>query len=117
MYAQDYLYVHALSVEMAEAFAEYLHKRIRGKLGFAAKEAHAPQGDASSMDLTLGTNAPFVMPAKAGIQGDEHRTRGPWTPAYARATKREVMGTIRLFRTTGARLSRQPLLVRLPGLP
>ncbi len=36
---QDYLYLHGLSVEMAEAMAEYLHKRIRGELGFAAEEA------------------------------------------------------------------------------
>ena len=36
---QDYLYLHGLSVEMAEAFAEYVHKRIRGELGFAAAEA------------------------------------------------------------------------------
>ncbi|MBV8889721.1 MAG: methionine synthase [Alphaproteobacteria bacterium] len=36
---QDYLYLHGLSVEMAEAFAEYLHKRIRGELGFASEEA------------------------------------------------------------------------------
>jgi hypothetical protein len=39
---QDYLYLHGLSVEMAEAFAEYLHKRIRGELGFAAEEARDP---------------------------------------------------------------------------
>ena len=36
---QDYLYLHGLSVEMAEALAEYLHRRIRGELGFAAEEA------------------------------------------------------------------------------
>jgi 5-methyltetrahydrofolate--homocysteine methyltransferase len=36
---QDYLYLHGLSVEMAEAMAEYLHKRIRAELGFAAEEA------------------------------------------------------------------------------
>jgi 5-methyltetrahydrofolate--homocysteine methyltransferase len=36
---QDYLYLHGLSVEMAEGFAEYLHKRIRGELGFAGEEA------------------------------------------------------------------------------
>jgi 5-methyltetrahydrofolate--homocysteine methyltransferase len=36
---QDYLYLHGLSVEMAEAFAEYVHKRIRSELGFAAEEA------------------------------------------------------------------------------
>jgi len=29
--------LHGLSVEMAEGFAEYVHKRIRGELGFAAE--------------------------------------------------------------------------------
>jgi 5-methyltetrahydrofolate--homocysteine methyltransferase len=32
---QDYLYLHGLSVEMAEAMAEYVHKRIRADWGFA----------------------------------------------------------------------------------
>jgi 5-methyltetrahydrofolate--homocysteine methyltransferase len=36
---QDYLYLHGLGVEMAEALAEYVHKRIRGELGFAKEEA------------------------------------------------------------------------------
>ena len=36
---QDYLYLHGLSVEMAEGLAEYIHKRIRAELGFAAEEA------------------------------------------------------------------------------
>jgi 5-methyltetrahydrofolate--homocysteine methyltransferase len=36
---QDYLYLHGLSVEMAEALAEYVHRRVRGELGFAADEA------------------------------------------------------------------------------
>jgi 5-methyltetrahydrofolate--homocysteine methyltransferase len=36
---QDYLYLHGLSVEMAEAMAEYLHKRIRAELGFTGEEA------------------------------------------------------------------------------
>jgi 5-methyltetrahydrofolate--homocysteine methyltransferase len=35
---QDYLYLHGLSVEMAEALAEYIHKRIRAELGFAAED-------------------------------------------------------------------------------
>jgi 5-methyltetrahydrofolate--homocysteine methyltransferase len=35
---QDYLYLHGLSVEMAEATAEYVHKRIRAELGFAAED-------------------------------------------------------------------------------
>ncbi|MGE5201566.1 MAG: methionine synthase [Acidobacteriota bacterium] len=36
---RDYLYLHGLSVETAEAMAEYVHKRIRAELGFAAEEA------------------------------------------------------------------------------
>jgi len=35
---QDYLYLHGLSVEMAEAMAEYAHKRIRAELGYAAED-------------------------------------------------------------------------------
>ena len=35
---QDYLYLHGLSVEMAEAMAEYTHKRIRAELGFANED-------------------------------------------------------------------------------
>jgi len=31
---KDYLYLHGLSVEMAEALAEYVHTRIRAELGF-----------------------------------------------------------------------------------
>ena len=36
---KDYLYLHGLSVEMAEAMAEYVHKRIRGELGFGHEDA------------------------------------------------------------------------------
>ena len=35
---QDYLYLHGVGVEMAEAMAEYVHKRIRAELGFAAED-------------------------------------------------------------------------------
>ena len=35
---QDYHYLHGLSVEMAEAMAEYVHKRIRAELGFAGED-------------------------------------------------------------------------------
>ncbi len=35
---QDYLYLHGLSVEMAEAMAEYVHKRIRAELGHAGED-------------------------------------------------------------------------------
>jgi 5-methyltetrahydrofolate--homocysteine methyltransferase len=36
---QDYLYLHGLGVETAEALAEYIHKRVRGELGFARDDA------------------------------------------------------------------------------
>jgi len=36
---QDYLYLHGLGVEMAEAMAEFVHKRIRAELGFAEEDA------------------------------------------------------------------------------
>ncbi len=35
---QDYLYLHGLSVEMAEAMAEYVHKRIRAEWGYAGDD-------------------------------------------------------------------------------
>jgi 5-methyltetrahydrofolate--homocysteine methyltransferase len=35
---QDYLYLHGLSVEMAEGMAEYVHKRARAELGFASED-------------------------------------------------------------------------------
>jgi 5-methyltetrahydrofolate--homocysteine methyltransferase len=35
---QDYLYLHGLGVEMAEATAEYIHKRIRSELGFGHED-------------------------------------------------------------------------------
>lgn len=35
---QDYLYLHGLGVEMAEALAEFIHKRIRSELGFGGED-------------------------------------------------------------------------------
>jgi len=35
---QDYLYLHGLGVEMAEALAEYVHKRIRAELGYGSED-------------------------------------------------------------------------------
>jgi 5-methyltetrahydrofolate--homocysteine methyltransferase len=58
---QDYLYLHGLGVEMAEALAEYVHKRVRGELGFA-------QYDAREVDQLLqqgyrGSRYSFGYPA------------------------------------------------------
>ncbi|MBI4968943.1 MAG: methionine synthase [Rhodospirillales bacterium] len=36
---QDYLYLHGLGVEMTEALAEHLHKRIRAELGIGGEDA------------------------------------------------------------------------------
>ncbi len=38
---QDYLYLHGLGVEMAEALAEYVHKRIRAELGIGKEDARS----------------------------------------------------------------------------
>jgi len=40
----DYLYLHGLGVEMAEAMAEYWHRRIRQELGIAGADADTPEG-------------------------------------------------------------------------
>ena len=37
---KDYLYLHGLGVEMTEAMAEYVHKRIRSDLEFGADDAN-----------------------------------------------------------------------------
>ena len=44
---RDYFYLHGLGVELAEALAEYVHKRIRAELGFAGD-------DARDIDALLG---------------------------------------------------------------
>ncbi len=36
---QDYLYLHGLGVESAEALAEYMHKQVRVELGIAGQDA------------------------------------------------------------------------------
>jgi 5-methyltetrahydrofolate--homocysteine methyltransferase len=41
---QDYLYLHGLGVEMAEALAELSHRRIREEWGFAAEDGPTLQG-------------------------------------------------------------------------
>ena len=53
--------MHGLSVEMAEALAEYVHKRIRGDLGFAADVARDP--DAMLAQSYRGSRYSFGYPA------------------------------------------------------
>ncbi|MGH7045047.1 MAG: methionine synthase [Stellaceae bacterium] len=58
---QDYLYLHGLTVEMAEALAEYVHQRVRGELGFAADESRDP--DAMLAQGYRGSRYSFGYPA------------------------------------------------------
>ncbi|GBR05184.1 methionine synthase [Acetobacter oeni LMG 21952] len=66
---QDYLYLHGLSVEIAEAMAEYTHKRIRAELGFSAE-------DDRDMDKLLsqgyrGSRYSFGYPACPRLEDQE----------------------------------------------
>ena len=70
---QDYLYLHGLGVEMAEALAEYVHKRIRAELGFAGE-------DARDIDELLrqgyrGSRYSFGYPACPNL-ADQHQILG-----------------------------------------
>src|SRR3546814_294628 len=70
---QDYLYLHGLGVEMAEALAEYVHKRIRGELGFGHE-------DARDLDAMLGqgyrgSRYSFGYPACPKLEDQEQLLR------------------------------------------
>src|SRR3546814_845518 len=70
---QDYLYLHGLGVEMAEALAEYDHKRIRGELGFGHE-------DARDLDAMLdqgyrGSRYSFGYPACPQLEDQEQLLR------------------------------------------
>jgi 5-methyltetrahydrofolate--homocysteine methyltransferase len=58
---QDYLYLHGLGVEMAEAMAEYLHKRVRAELGFGDQDARG--NDALLNQGYRGSRYSFGYPA------------------------------------------------------
>ena len=70
---QDYLYLHGLGVEMAEALAEYVHKRIRGELGFSHE-------DSRDLDEMLGqgyrgSRYSFGYPACPKLEDQEQLLR------------------------------------------
>ncbi len=66
---QDYMLLHGLSVEMAEAMAEYTHKRIRGELGFAAEDAR--DTDALLQQGYRGSRYSFGYPACPNLTDQE----------------------------------------------
>ncbi|HSE79984.1 MAG TPA: methionine synthase [Alphaproteobacteria bacterium] len=72
---QDYLYLHGLSVEMAEALAEYVHKRIRAELGFGHE-------DDRDMDKML----------KQGYRGSRYSFGYPACPNLA--DQRQLLGLL-----------------------
>ncbi len=58
---QDYLYLHGLGVEMAEALAELIHARIRAELGFA--DEGGPDEEAIARQDYRGSRYSFGYPA------------------------------------------------------
>ena len=66
---QDYLYLHGLGVEMAEAMAEYVHGRIRVELGFAGEDARDRQ--ALLKQGYRGSRYSFGYPACPNLEDQE----------------------------------------------
>ena len=66
---QDYLYLHGFGVEMAEALAEYVHKRIRAELGFAAEDAR--DRDRLLQQGYRGSRYSFGYPACPNLEDQE----------------------------------------------
>jgi len=66
---QDYLYLHGLGVEIAEAAAEYMHKRIRAELGFG----HEDERDLKKMlkQGYRGSRYSFGYPACPRLEDQE----------------------------------------------
>ncbi len=66
---QDYLYLHGLSVEMAEAMAEYVHKRIRAECGFAGEDGRTI--DEMLQQTYRGARYSFGYPACPRLEDQE----------------------------------------------
>ncbi|KAA5605879.1 methionine synthase [Roseospira marina] len=67
---KDYLYLHGIGVEMAEALAEVVHKRIRGELGYASEDSREIEG-LFKQDYR-GSRYSFGYPACPNL-ADQHR--------------------------------------------
>ena len=52
---QEYLLLHGLGVEMAEALAEYWHRRIREEWGFADEDGPSSPGCSASSTAAAAT--------------------------------------------------------------
>ena len=65
---QDYLYLHGFGIEMTEALAEYVHKRIRTELGFGAEDS--PEASKLLKQQYRGARYSFGYPACPNL-GDQ----------------------------------------------
>ena len=82
---RDYLYLHGLGVEMAEAMAEYTHKRVREELGYGHR-------DSRDMNKLL----------KQGYQGARYSFGYPACPKLEdQAQLLELLGADRIGVTLG----------------
>ncbi|MCC6660404.1 MAG: methionine synthase [Phycisphaerales bacterium] len=66
---KDYLYLHGLSVETAEALAEFWHKRMRQELGFGGEDA--PRIKDLFTQRYLGSRYSFGYPACPDMSDQE----------------------------------------------
>ena len=62
---QDYLYLHGLSVEMAEAMAEYTHKRIRAEMRVRRRGRPRHGEDAAAAATAAAATASATRPARS----------------------------------------------------
>ncbi|WP_041793685.1 methionine synthase [Pararhodospirillum photometricum] len=67
---KDYLYLHGVSVEVAEALAEYMHKRIRAELGFGAEDAR--DTEELFKQAYRGSRYSFGYPACPHLEDQRH---------------------------------------------
>ena len=67
---RDYLYLHGLGVEMAEAMAEYVHTRIRAELGFGHEDAR--EKDKLLSQGYRGSRYSFGFPACPNLADQHH---------------------------------------------
>ncbi len=67
---QDYLYLHGISGEMAEAMAEYVHARIRAELGFGAEDAR--DKEKLLQQGYHGSRYSFGYPACPNLEDQKH---------------------------------------------
>ena len=85
---QDYLFLHGLSVEMAEATAEYWHKRIREELGFADEDGPTLTG--LFRQQYRGGRYSWGYPACPDLDGQRQGRRAPGRRPHRRDGQRGV---------------------------